>query len=421
LKTETLHLLIAILVGLILLSAFFSAVEIGMMSLNRYRLRNLVRKHYRPAQRVNFLLQRPDRLLGMVLIGNNFANIVASAIATVIAVHFFGPIGVMLATVVLTLLILIFAEITPKTLAALYPEKVAFRSSLILKGLLYLLYPVVWIVNGISNGILRLLGISVKQRGLDTLSHEELRTILREATGKPISGYQEMLLRILDLEKVTVEDIMVPRNDILGIDLEKNWESVLKKIETAQHTRLPVFRESIDHIEGILHLRRALPLLRKKRFSEQDLLSVLDTPYFVPLGTSLNMQLLNFRQKKLRSAFVVDEYGDIQGLVTLEDILEEIVGEFTTSLTGLSQKIIAKPDGSFLVDGGVSVRELNRMMHWEFPIKGAKTLNGIIVEYLESLPSTGVSLRLAGYPIEIIEVEENTVKTARIWPKLRKT
>lgn len=418
-KLETIHYLIALLIFLIFVSAFFSAAEIGMMSLNRYRLRHLVRKKTPGAKRASELLERPDRLLGIILIGNNFANILASAVATVIAVHFFSNLGVVLTTIVLTLVILIFAEITPKTLAALYPEQIAFPSSLILKFLLLIMYPLVWIINGISNGLLRIFGIKLTHGGLDTLSHEELHTVVREAAGKTASGYQRMLVSILDLEKATVEDIMIPRNEIIGINMEDDWQTILNQLTISQHTRLPIYRESIDHVEGILHLRKALNLLAENRLNKENLQKIADEVYFVPEGTSLNVQLINFQQQKTRSALVVDEYGDIQGLITLEDILEEIVGEFTTNLASTTDEVRRQKDGSYLVEGGVTIRELNRMMHWELPTSGPKTLNGIIVENLETLPTTGVCLRLAGYPIEIIEVQENTVKTARIWPKLR--
>lgn len=390
-----------------------------MMSLNRYRLRHLVRKKVAGAKRASELLERPDRLLGIVLIGNNFANILASSVATIIAVRFFGNLGIVLTTVLLTLVILIFAEITPKTLAALYPEQIAFSSSFILKILLVVFYPVVWVVNGISNGILRIFGVKLTHGGLDTLSHEELHTVVRETAGKNVAGYQRMLVSILDLEKATVEDIMIPRNEIIGINIEEDWQTILHQLTISEHTRLPIYRESIDHVQGILHLRKALNLLAKNQLNRESLQQIAEEVYFVPEGTSLNVQLINFQQQKIRSALVVDEYGDIQGLATLEDILEEIVGEFTTNLADSSEEVKRQKDGSYLVDGGVTIRELNRIMHWDLPTGGPKTLSGLIVEYIETLPATGVGLRLAGYPIEIVEVQENMVKTARIWPKLR--
>jgi Mg2+/Co2+ transporter CorB len=412
------HGMLLALIFLILLAAFFSAAEIGMMSINRYRLRHLVRKKNRAAKRVSELLERPDRLLGVILIGNNFATILASSLATVIAVHWYGEVGVGLAAIVLTFVMLIFSDITPKTLAALYPQQIAFAFSLVLKFLLTVCYPIVWFVNGIANGLLRLFGIKLKRGGLDALSHEELRTIVHEATGKTLSGYQGMLISILDLANVTVEDIMIPRNEIMGIDLNQNWESILEQLTESHHTRLPLYKESIDHVEGVLHLRHALNLLASKKLNKETLIGIASEPYFVPEGTALNIQLINFQQEKSRSALVVDEYGDIQGLITLEDILEEIVGEFTTNLS-TAKNVRRNRDGSYTVNGGAMVRELNRNLDWDLPTRGAKTLSGIIVEYLEMFPQTGLCLRLADYPMEILEVEENMVKTVRIWPKLR--
>lgn len=417
---QSLHIWIIVLILLIFISAFFSAAEISMMSLNRYRLRHLVRKNNAVAKRVSQMLERPDRLLGVILIGNNFANILASAVATVVAVKLFGDVGVAVATILLTFIILIFAEITPKTLAALYPEKISFPISLPLKVLLVIFYPIVWIVNGISNTIIRMFGIKLKRGGLDTISHEELRTIVREATGKTTAS-QEMLLSVLDLQKVSVDDILIPRNEIVGIDLDNEWEDILEQLKYVQHTRLPIYRETIERVEGMLHLRRALNLLSEDRLTKESLIAVADPVYFVPEGTPLNIQLINFRQQKTRSALVVDEYGEILGLITLEDILEEIVGEFTTSLATTRMHVERQKDGSYLLDGGISIRELNRVMNWELPIsESARTLNGMIIEYLEMIPTTQLCMRLEGYPIEIMEIEENRIKTVRIWPKKRK-
>lgn len=417
-NNTALHYLAFLLIFLILVAAFFSAAEISMMSLNRYRLRHMS-KNQQAAKRVSQLLERPDRFLGVVLIGNNFANILASAIATIIAVRLWGDFGVVIATILLTMIILIFAEIAPKTVAALYPEKIAFPSSLLLKVLLFVLYPIVWIVNGISNGLLKLFGVNLKRGGLETISHEELRTLLREATGKNLSAYQEMLISILDLQKVTVNDIMVPRSEIIGIDIDQPWEAILEQLTKSQHTRLPIYHDTIDHVQGILHVRRALNLAAENRLNKNSLLNAATDPYFIPTHTSLNIQLINFRHQKLRSALVVDEYGDILGLVTLEDILEEIVGEFTTNLIAASKPLVREKDGSYLVDASLTVREINRLKHWELPTTGPKTLNGLIVEYLEMLPQVGICVRLGGYPMEILEVEDKTISTVRIWPKLR--
>ncbi len=411
--------LFALLILLVLVSGFFSGSETGMMSLNRYRLRHLVRKKNRAAKRVHELLERPDRLLGVILIGNTFANVLASAIATVLAVHLFGEIGVVPATIILAIFILLFAEITPKTVAALYPEKVSFSASWLLSFLLKILYPLVWGLNTISNGFLRLFNIKVKKRNIDHLTHEEMRTIVREAMGKVAPQYQNMMLGVLDLGGITVDDIKVPRSEIVGINLEDDWEVILAQLSKSQHTRLPVYKESIDQVQGMLHLRQALNLLAQNELTKETLLKVTQEIYFIPSGTSLNIQLLNFRQEKTRIGLVVDEYGDIEGLVTLEDILEEIVGEFTTNLVPSYPNIQEQSDGSYFVDGSVGVRELNRRLDWKLPTEGPKTLSGLIIEYLEMIPPAGVGLRLAGYPMEVIQVEENMIKLVRVLPKLR--
>ena len=404
---------------LLCVAALFSCAETSMMALNRYRLRHLMRK-YSSARRVNDLLQRPDRLLGVILLGSNVVGFAASALTTLLAYHWFGDVGVIFGTILLTIVFLVFGEIAPKTLAAMHPEPIALALSLPLKILLTLAYPIIWILNLIVNGLLRL--FRVKVAGLDAgiLSHEELHTVVREATKKVGGSHRDMLLSILELEKASVEDVMVPRNEIVGIDIENDWDVILQQLTLSHHTRVPVYRESIENVLGILHLRRALNLLAQNRLDKSSLLEVTDAPYFVPEGTLLNVQLINFRLQKLRSGLVVDEYGDILGLITLEDILEEIVGEFTTNVVASTRKNIRhKKDGSYVIEGGASVRDLNRVMKWELPITGPKTLSGLIVEYLEMLPQVGLCLRLAGYPIEILEIEENTVKTAQIWPKLR--
>jgi len=390
-----------------------------MMSLNRYRLRHLARKKHRVASRVFKLLERTDRLLGVILIGNTFANIFASSIMTVIAVHYFGDLGIALAAVFLTLVILIFAEMAPKTLAALNPQKIAFPISLPLEILLKVLYPLVWLANGVVNGLLRLFGIKMQGRVLEQLSREELRTVVHEAAGKISSGRQGMLLSILDLEEVAVNDIMVPNGDIVGIDLNASWDAILALLNASQHTRLPVYKGSIDHVQGILHLRHALNLMASNRLNKSTLVSAAEEVYYVPEGTPLSVQLLNFQQAKCRVGLVVDEYGDIQGLVTLEDILEEIVGEFTTDFAALGQTYQRQKDGCYLVDGGVNVRELNRNLLLQLPTDGPKTLSGMIIEHLQMIPHSRVSMRIAGYPIEVTEIEAKMVKTLRIWPKLR--
>ncbi len=393
-----------------------------MMSLNKYRLRHLEKEHHKGAKRVSELLQRPDRLIGLILIGNNLVNIAASSVATIIGIRLFGDvIGIAVATFGLTFIILIFAEVTPKTLAALYPEKVAFPSSFILNILLKLLFPLVMLVNFITNGILKLFGISPEQIEEHSLSKEELKTVVNESAALLPERHQNMLVSILDLEQVKVEDVMVPRNEIVAIDINDDWKLIMRQLTHAQHTRVLLYRENIDDSVGFIHARDALRLLTKEQFTKATLLRAVREIYYIPEGTSLNVQLLKFQQAKERIGIVVDEYGDIQGLVTLEDILEEVVGDFTTSMTPtLSENVHPQQDGSFLVDGSANIRDLNKEMDWDFPIDGPKTLSGLIIEFLEDIPSEKVSMRISGYPIEIVEVNENTVKLARIMPEYKR-
>jgi Mg2+/Co2+ transporter CorB len=411
-------MLFTILGILILISAYFSGSETGMMSLNRYRLRHLEKQRHTGAKRVSKLLARPDRLIGLILIGNNLVNIAASAIATVIGLRLFGDMGILIATIALTLVILIFAEVTPKTLAALYPEKIAFPSSIILSLLLKLLFPLVVIVNWITNGFLMLLGINAEQREQHSLSSEELRTVVNESGALLHQRDQDMLVSILDLEKVSVEDIMIPRNELVGIDVNDDWKRIQKQLTQANHTRVLLYRDSIDDVVGYIHARDALKLLSKSQFTKATLLRAVRELYFIPEGTPLNIQLLKFQHAKERLGLVVDEYGDIQGLVTLEDILEEIVGDFTTTMTPTtSEEVTLQPDGSYLVDGSASIRDINKEMSWQLPTDGPKTLNGLIIEYLEEIPQSNISLRIAGYPVEIIDVADNMIKSVRVMPE----
>lgn len=406
---------------LILLSAFFSSSETAMMSLNRYRLKHLSKAGNPGAKRASKLLDRPDRLIGLILLGNNFVNILASSIATIIALRLYGEAGIAIATGLLTLVILIFAEVTPKTLAALHPERIAFPAAFVYIPLTKLLYPFVWLISVIANSLLRLLGVKEQGTAMQQLSREELRTVVNEAGALIPQRHQQMLIGILDLEKVTVEDIMIPRNDIIGIDLnEENWDNITDQLTTTQHTRLPLYRGDINNIVGIIHVRNILHKLTSDELNAETLVELAREPYYIPEGTSLNSQLLNFQRNTRRIGMVVDEYGDIHGLVTLEDILEEIVGEFTTDASFTSPDVHAQDDGSYLVTGSASIRELNRTMNWSLPSDGPKTLNGLILEYLESIPSPGTALLIANYPIEIVQTAENTVKIVRISPRLKK-
>ena len=407
-------ILFGILAFLILSSGFFSASETSMMAINRYRLRHLVAKKHPAARRVSDLLKHPDRLIGVILLGNNFVNILASSIATVIGIRLMDDAGIAIAAALLTVVILIFSEVTPKTIAVIHPEKVAFPASFIIKPLLTILYPLVWALNGIGNNLLKLFGISEKDKDNYRLSPDELRTVVHEAGGIIPKRHQQMLLGILDLEKATVEDIMVPRNEIVGIDLNAPLETISEQLTTSQHTCLPLYCDSVDSVVGMLHLRKILHLFGHDELSKEALEKAAREIYFVPEGTPLHTQLLNFQRLKRRIGLVVDEYGDIQGLVTLEDILEEIVGEFTTDPDALSLDIHPQADKTFLVDGSITVRELNRAIQWNFPTDGPKTLNGLILDHLEVLPEVGTSFLLEGHPIEVIQMADKAVKIVRI-------
>lgn len=410
--------LFIILGVLILLSAYFSSSETGMMSINRYRLKHLENEGHAGAQRVQKLLQRPDRLIGLILIGNNLVNVFASIIAAQICVRLFGDLGVAIAGVALTIILLIFAEVTPKTLAALHPEKISFPSSLILSPLLFVFMPIVVALNWITNGILALFKINPKNIDGDTLSQEELRTVVYEAGNMIPKKHQDMLVGILDLEKVTAEDIMVPRSDIMAIDINDEWKDIQKQLVNAQHTRVLLYRDSVDDAVGFVHVRDALRLLSKDQFTKASLLRAVREIYFTPESTPLHTLMYKFQAAKERIGLVVDEYGDIQGLVTLEDILEEIIGDFTTSfLPDHSKEANLQQDGSVLIDGSANIRELNKELDWQFPTEGPKTLNGLILEYLEDIPEANISLRLAGYPIEILDMKDNMVKTVRVIPE----
>ncbi|MGO1246500.1 MAG: HlyC/CorC family transporter [Oceanisphaera sp.] len=406
-----------ILITLLFISAFFSSSETGMMSLNRYRLRHLAQNKHKSALRVETLLSRPDRLIGLILIGNNLVNILASAIATLIAIRLFGDYGVAIATVALTIVVLIFAEVTPKTLAALYPERVAFPASVLLKPLMVILYPAVWMINAISNGLLLLFRINPHGQEDNAISSEELRTIVNEAGALIPRRHQDMLVSILDLEKVTVDDIMVPRNEIYGIDVTQDWKSISRRLMQSPHTKVLLYRDNIDDALGFIHARDALRLFAKDEFSKSNLMRALRELYYIPEATPLNVQLVKFQRNKERIGIIVDEYGDIQGLVTLDDILEEIVGDFTTTISPtLSEEITPQDDGSYLIEGSVSIRDINKELNWQLPNDGPRSLNGLIIEYLEDIPEANICLRLAGYPIEILDVENNMIKLVRILP-----
>ncbi|WP_045226481.1 HlyC/CorC family transporter [Methyloterricola oryzae] len=408
-----LGVLIACLVLLLLFSAFFSGAETALMTLNRYKLMHLVKARHPGAMRAQTLLKRPDRLIGFILLGNSFANIMASSLTTVISLRVVGEAGIAIAAGVLTLIILIFSEVAPKTLAALYPDKLAFRASWVILPLMRLFYPVVWVVNTIAIILLRLLGFKTDHQAHGALNKEELRTVVAEASAMIPERYQNMLLSVLDLESATAEDIMIPRNEIVGIDLEDSLEDIVEQVRNSVHTRLPVYRRSIDKVFGLLHLRKILIAMSRGDFSKETLVKNLDRIYFIPENMPLHRLLLNFKQEQLRFGLIIDEYGDVLGLVTLEDLLQEIVGEFTTTTLDVKQE----KDGCYLVDASITLRELNRITGWALPTEGPKTLNGLIIEYLETIPEPGTSLQLFEHRLEITRTEGNVIRQCRFYPQ----
>ncbi len=408
--------LATLLVVLVLLSAFFSASEIGLMTLNRYRLRGLAQSGHRAAKLAGRLLERPDRLLGVILIGNNAVNVGASFVASLLTLELYGEKALAVAAAMLTFVILVLGEVAPKTFAALHPERVAFPAAYVLAPLLKVLTPVIWLVNGLSNLLLRLFRVNVKRRTASAITAEELRVLVREADVLIPESHQDMMLAILDLEKVTVNDVMVPRNRIRGVDLDADWDHIVSQLIASRYTRLPVYRGNLDNVVGVVHARLVLNLMREGRLEREALTRIIADPYYIPWGTSLTTQLLNFKKIGRRMGLVVNEYGDIQGLVSLDEILEEIVGEFTTRALGKEEDIHRLPDGGYLVQGTASLRDLNRKLGWNLPTEESRTLNGLITEHLETLPEPGTSLKLHGYTVEVLRTRGTAVAIAKIYP-----
>src|SRR5450755_576813 len=410
--------LFAALGVLLILAAFLAGSETALMSLNRYRLRHRAKAGNRAAKLAETLLAKPDRLIGLILLLSTVVNVAAPMLVGFIALRLGGEFLVAFGAVMLTLVLLIFCEVAPKTFGALRPERLALPAAYVYTPLLWALYPFVWATNLLANGILRLLGVS-QQQASHSLSSEELRTVVAEAGAMIPHRHQQMLVSILDLEKATVEDIMVPRTEIVGIDVDNDWDKVLEQLRQSQHTRLPMYEGEIDRIIGVLHMKRVVHELARGRLDREALIEAANArdAYFVPSGTTLNTQLLNFQREKRRMAFVVDEYGDIQGLVTLEDILEEIVGEFTTDpATMMHRDVHRDVDGSYVANASTTIRALNRSMRWNLPTDGPKTLNGLIVEFLETIPEVGTTLKLADYMLEVLQTGDNSIKTVRIRP-----
>jgi Mg2+/Co2+ transporter CorB len=408
-----------ILFALIFLSAFFSAAETALMSVNRYRVRHLAKSSHRAAQLVCRLLARPDKLLSIILLGNTFATIMASAIAAVIAGSFFGEWGILVCSVILTLIMLMFAEVTPKTLAAIHPLPLSLFLVWPLVVIEKLFSPFVWVVNKSALGFLRVLGVREKSHHADALNADELRTLLHEAGDKIPPSNKEMLLAILDLGRATVEDVMISSEKIVGIDLNDNWERIYQQIIKSAHRYVPVFRDSLEKVQGFLNTQQAMRLMIRSHFKMKDLLKCCLPVYYIPESTLLSTQLAKFQKNKKQSAIVVDEYGVVVGLVTLNDILHEIVGEFNLDAIESAPQLINKQsDGTYIVEAQISLRELNRELDLQFSTESARTLSGAIIESLEMIPSEPMGLYLSGYPIEILSVNENRIHKVRIIPTL---
>jgi len=403
------------LVILIILSGFFSSSETGLMAMNKYRLRHLANQGHRGARTAQKLLQKPDRLIGLILLGNNLVNILAASIATVIGIRLFGSNGIWIASMVMTVVVLIFAEVAPKTVAAVHPERIAFPASFVLTILLKILYPLVWLVNGLANLVLKPFKVRTNADVIERLNREELRTLVQEGGMIP-NDHQRMLINILDLEQATVEDVMIPRQDIVGIDLDDDWEDILIQLTQTVYTRLPVYRESIDQVEGLLHIRTVIARLAHGALTFNNLKRSVRKPYFIPEGTGLTQQLLEFQSREERMGLVVDEYGDIQGLVTLDDILEEIVGEYTSDSRAKSRHIRQLDDGNYLVDGIVTIRALNRKTGWDLPEEEASTLNGLLLEELADIPEGNTSILIGRHIMTIVDIRDNVISKVMVKP-----
>ncbi|MCF6767881.1 HlyC/CorC family transporter [Thiotrichales bacterium 19S11-10] len=409
---------IVFIIVLISCSAFFSGSETSLMALNRYRLRHLAKNKHKAAKRTIGLLKRPDRILGVILIGNTFANILASAIATILAERWLGQFGLFASTIILTLIILIFAEVMPKTLAAIYPEKFAFPASYALKILLWLLYPVAWLANTIVNLVLKLFGILIpKSVTNDPLTKDELHSVVTESGATLTRNYRNMLLGILELENITVSDVMLPRRKVDAVDLDLPVEDILKSVSKCQHRKVIAYRNDIDQIIGVLNVHRVLGYCsHKQTVSKSDILKLVQEAYYIPQSVSLQTQLLKFQQRGERFAIVVDEYGSFEGIITTEDIIEEIVGEFADTFE-YSELITKLSDQSYIVAGSITIRELNRHLNLKLPTKGPNTLSGLITEHLETIPSAPCCLKINSRIIEITKVSHNMIEKARIYPK----
>ena len=417
-SVQTLLIIFLILIGI---SAFFSISETSMMALNKYQLKHMAKKNHKGARKTLGLLGQIDRLLGAILLGNNLSNTAAAALVTTIAFKLFGEneLSLTIATLVVTTALLIFSEITPKIIGASYPEKIALPASYILEPMMRLMHPFVVIANTIVNGILFTFRIKTKTGAqASQLTQEELRTLVLEGGNYLPHKHQSMLANLFDLQAITVEDIMIPRNKIEGIDLNASDEHLKNEILTSNHTRLPAFRESIDYLEGIIHIRKLLNVSEDNEISGESIQQVLKEPYFIPKDTKLLAQLQNFQERQERMAYIVDEYGTLMGMITIEDIIEEIVGEFTTQSPILSASGKVLNDGSLVLDGSMTLREINRDFKLNLNLDGPKTLNGLILEHLQQIPETGISIQIDGYYMEILQTKDKSVKSVKLTSKI---
>ena len=412
-------MLLSSIVFLLFLSAFFSGVETAMMSLNRYRLKHLVKENDKGAIRADKLLKRPDRLLGVILIGNNFVNILAASLTTVLCLNLFGDSGVVIGSIVLTLFILVFAEITPKTFAALNSEKVALPASLILKYLQKILRPLVLFVNFFSNFFMRLLG-SKETTINEDLSPEELKSVLENSGDLIPKKYQDMLISVLELDKVSVDEVMTQRSEVIGIDINQTVENILSNLQNNQKDFLPVYDESLDDLRGVIDLYGITSFLSNEDKSIESLIESLDEAYFIPENTPLSTQLFNFQKNKKTVAVVIDEYGSVKGIVTIKDVLEEIVGELATDIDKETVEIMEQKDGSYLIDASIPLRELNKKLNWQLPVNGAKTLNGLIIDQIETIPEKNIKIEIENYSVETVLIRNNMIKIARVLQLIEK-
>ena len=407
------EILIIVLVILFLLSAFFSGSETALMSINKYKMRHQAKLNNKGAKAAKKLLENPDKVIGVILLGNNLTNILITQIATLISLRLYGDIGLAIATGLLTIFILIFAELTPKTIGEMHSEKIAYSSSLLFKPMLIILYPLVFLINFIANSIIKLMGLK-DNTSKSPLTSDELKTVLSESSIKFPKPHLKMLESIIDLEKATVEDIMIPRSDIYGIDIGDDIATVVNNFKSTPYTRIPVYEDNIENLLGLIHIKNIAPMLASNSIDETEIKKLIKKPYYIVSGTSLYRQLLNFQKEKRRIGFIVDEYGNIQGLVTLEDILEEIVGDFTSDPADSEEIIPTDNENIFIIDGGAHIREINQILSINLNAKSAKTINGFILEHIENLPRINDTINIQGHTFKIIENLDNAVKTVHL-------